>query len=288
MSVADMLKKAREHTVRSKPQAFSLVDDNSVVVKLLLYGHLGTGKTFFAVGLLEEGERVMVFSSDFGTHGLVTVRQELKKRGKPELLKNLMVLEVNNFEDVTGFLENPLDYCPTLLEFNPTVLMWEGFSYFNIGILDEYILSMAPGAEGAGEMRHEGWTHTKQDWQGMKRGTVRTLGKFMGFSLPSDPPKQLHKILTCLEAQPEVDDLTQKTQRSVLVHGTGKSLMGPAFDAILECFKEEKEGAVRFFYRCEGSSDKFLVKSRGFDLKPVEAAEPGRIWRVLTGRKDDV
>ncbi len=286
MSVLEKLKK-QQGTKRPKPPVISLDSEEDVTSKVLLYGHSGSGKTFFAVGPLEAGERVFVLSSDFGSHGLMTVRQELKRRGKAELLKNIKAIEVNTYEDVVGFLENPLDYYPDLLTFNPTVLMWEGFSYFNIGILDEYILKMAPGAENAGEMRYAGWTHTKQDWQGMKRGTIRTLGKFMSWSLPPDPPRPVHKILTCLEAQPEVDDLTQKVQRSVLVHGTGKSLMGPAFDAILECFKEEKDGVVKFCYRCEGSSDKFLIKSRGFDLQPMEEADPTRIWRILAGRGED-
>jgi hypothetical protein len=141
---------------------------------------------------------------------------------------------------------------------------------------------MAPGAENAGEMRHEGWTHTKQDWQGHKRGTLRTLRKFLAFVLPNG--KRLAKILTALEAQADVNDLTQKTERSVLVHGTGKSLMGPAFDVILQCFKEtEKEsGEVRYYYRSAG--EKVLTKSRGYQLAPVEKGDPTRLWKILTGK----
>ncbi len=272
---------------RPKPQAYTVEDVKDLATKLLIYGHSGSGKTYFIVGLLEAGERVLVLSTDFGGNGLVTVVNALKRRGKVDLLKNLRALDLATFEDITGFFDNPVEYFPGLLEFDPTVLMWEGFSFYNIGILDEYILSMAPGAEGAGEMRHEGWTHTKQDWQGMKRGTVRGLGKFMAWTLPNG--KSPHKIVTCLEAQPDVDDLTQKSLRSVLVHGTGKSLMGPAFDAVIETFKDEKKNGdntvVEFKYRCEGASDKFLVKSRGFDLQPIEPAEPERIWKVLTGKE---
>jgi hypothetical protein len=161
-------------------------------------------------------------------------------------------------------------------------LTWEGFTSFNVDILDEYILSMAPGAENAGEMRHEGWTHTKQDFQGIKRGTMRAIRKFLAFTLPSG--KRLHKILTCLESKPQVNDLTQRTERGPLVHGSGRDLMNVGFDAIMECFREEKDGAVRFYYRCSGSSEKFVLKNRGFDLRPVEDADPVKIWEILSNQ----
>jgi hypothetical protein len=231
--------------------------------------------------MLEAGERVLVMSSDFGSNGLKTVKNELKRRGKSDLVKNLRVIDVSTYEDVVGFFEAPTDYFPEICEFDPTVFVWEGFSSFNVDMLDEYILSMAPGADNAGEMRHQGWTHTKQDWQGMKRGTVRTVRKFLAFVLPNG--KRLAKVLTALEAQPDVNDLTQKTERSVLVHGTGKSLMGPAFDAIFQTFKEEKDGKVNFFYRTAG--EKVLTKSRGYQLKPVEEGDPTRLWKILTGKQ---
>jgi len=284
MALADKLKATVKNT-RAKPQAYAIKDTSDLATKLLLYGHSGSGKTFFLVGVLLAGERILVLSTDFGGNGLLTVVNELKRIGRLDLLDNLRALDLAEYEDIRDFFDDSVSFVPDLMTFNPTVLVWEGFSYFNIGILDEYILSKAPGAEGAGELRHEGFTHTKQDWQGMKRGTVRLLGKFMAWTLPNGG--KVHKILTCLEAQPEIDDLTQKSLRSVLVHGTGKALIGPPFDAVIETYKEEKKGgeAVEFKYRCEGASDKFLVKSRGFQLNPIENAEPERIWRILTGKE---
>ena len=273
--------RAKAAAQRPRPQAYSLTESDPT--KLLVYGHSGSGKTFVIVGCLIHGERVLVLSTDFGSNGLKTVKNELRKRGKLNLLNNLRVLDLASYEDIEAFLKDPTPFVPDLAEFDPTVLVWEGFSTFNIDILDEYILSHAPSAEGAGELRRAGLAHNKQDWQGMKRGTVRGLRYFFAFVLPNG--KQVHKILTCLEAQPETDELTQKTQRSVLVHGTGKSLMAPGFDVIIEVFKEEsKDGLVNYFYRCDGDSQKYLLKNRGFELKPVEPADPVRLWSILTDK----
>jgi hypothetical protein len=57
--------------------------------------------------------------------------------------------------------------------------------------------------------------------------------------------------------------------------------MGPAFDVIMESYKETKDGEVKYYYRCNGDSEKYLLKSRGYDLKPVEPADGPRVWNVI-------
>ncbi len=284
INVVEKLKaiKAAKTPTKARPQAYKLHADQSDPLKLMIYGHSGTGKTFFLIGPLLCGERLLVLSSDFGSNGLQTVKAELQKRGKLELLNNMMVVDLSNYEDILEFLENPIAFVPDLEKFDPTLLSWEGFSSFNVDILDEYILGFAPGAENAGELRYAGMTHTQQDWQGMKRGTVRAIRKFMAFTMPNG--KRLHKILTCLESRPETNKITQETQKGALIHGTGKDLLGPAFDAIFETYKEQDKDtdSIQYLYRCEGASSKFLVKSRGFGLQPCEKAEPERIWTHLT------
>jgi len=288
--LTDKLKAAKARTAgtvvaaKPRPKAYRLKAEDNDAVKALLFGHSGTGKTFFLVGILLAGERVVVLSSDFGSNGLVTVKNELRKRGKLDLLNNLVVVDVSTFDEIVGFFDNAIDYMPDLNDFNPTVIVWEGFTSFNVDILDEYILSMAPGADGAGEMRKEGWTHTKQDWQGHKRGTIRTLRRFLAWTPESG--KKIHKLLTCLESKPEINELSSKTQRGPLVHGTGRDLMNVGFDVVMQTFKEETKetGVIQHFYRFSGASDKFVVKSRGFDLQPIEPAEPERIWSILSGK----
>ncbi len=266
------------------PKAYSLLEDASTPIKMLIYGFTGGGKTFFVVGLLLAGEKVFVLSTDFGANGLVTVKNELRRRGRLDLLSNLRVLDLGDYEHIIKFLEEPGVFVTDLNDYDPTVFVWEGFSSFNIDILDEYILTKAPGAEGAGELRHAGFTHTKQDWQGMKRGTGRAVRKFLNFSLPNGKP--IHKIMTALESTPQNDAFTNKTARGALVHGSGRDLMGPGFDVIIEAFKAapkgtEEEDKISFFYRCEGDSEKYQLKARGYDLKPIEPADPERIWKIL-------
>jgi len=282
----ETLKKAKKKADRSKddrprPKSYSLEDDVEDVDKILAYGHTGTGKTYLLIGPLLAGLKLFVMSCDFGTNGLKTVRRALKKAGEPELLKNIRGIDLSTFHDVEDFLEEPLSLVEDLVEFGPDVLVFEGFSSFNIDILDEYILNHAPGAEGAGALRKAGWTHTQQDWQGMKRGTIRTLRKFLSFRLPDGKP--VHKILTCLEANTDVNTLTNRAEKGVLVHGTGKALMGPAFDLILETYVEETEHGPVYKYRFVGDSGKYLVKSRGYDMKPVEIADPLAVWNKIRG-----
>lgn len=296
-SVAEKLAAAKKRSGgvagKPKPAAYSLDDDTAAPPKLMIYAHSGCGKTYFIVGLLLEGERVFVLSTDFGSNGLATVKNALRKMpqyfnvetdewtpaGK-EILSRVRAIDLSTYPQVVDFIDNPLDFAPDLDTWAPTVMMWEGFTTFNVDILDEHILSFAPGAENSGDLRYEGFTHTKQDWQGMKRGTVRPVRKFMALTLPNGKP--MAKILTTLESGgAELNTLTQKVEKTALVHGTGRALMGPAFDVILEAFKVTKDGETKYYYRCEGDSDKYLVKSRGYDLKPVEDADPARVWRKI-------
>jgi len=74
-------------------------------------------------------------------------------------------------------------------------------------------------------------------------------------------------------------------EHSPLVHGSGRALMGPAFDVILETYKEEEDGKIKYYYRCEGSSSKHTLKSRGWPLEPVMEADPVKVWSILTRKE---
>jgi hypothetical protein len=294
-SALDRLQKAKAAAAaggdKPRPKAYSLADEEADAPKIMLYGPSGVGKSFFLLGPILAGERVFVLSTDFGTNGLITIKNELKRLGRRDLLKNLRGIDLNTYEDVESLFENPLELVPDFYQFDPGVIAWEGFSYFNGTILDEYILKHAPGAANAGELRQSGFTHTTQDWQGMHRGTMRPLGKFFALQTLTRRPA---KILTCMErGDLDVNELSgNKAEKTVLVQGGARKQMGGGFDVIMVAASKETSEGVEYFYRCKGDSSKYLVKARGYNLQPIEPADPERIWRVIRaeggGKSDEV
>jgi len=288
-SLVDKMKAAKERAKagaakKPKPQEFTLDAEGTDPIRLALFGQIASGKTFFIVGLLLEGERVFVLSTDFGGNGLITIKNELKRLGRPELLKNLRALDLADYEDLANFWENPLEFAPSIAEFDPTVFVWEGITSFVIDTLDEYILGHAPGADKSGELRHAGFTHTQQDWQGMKRGTMRPMRRFQSFIV--NEGHVMHKIATFHESKMENNDLTNKSEKGPYVQGSAKTLVTGGFDVVLQCFKEEKGEDVAYKYRAVGASDKYAVKNRGFQgIKGVMDADPVKVWRILTNRE---
>jgi hypothetical protein len=258
---------------RPTPRAYKMVglDDK---VKVLLFGGLGTGKTKFLEGPIESGERVLVMSTDFGNNGLLTVKNSLRRKGKADLLEaGLLNIDLGEYKDVVGFLDNPLGYIPDILTFHPTVLAWDGFSTFNNDYLDEESES---GGKNVRSLAEDKFGH----WYDVKRATLRVLRKFFQFVRPDGG--NLYKILTTIEAKPDVNEYTNVTERAPLIQGGAKEFTGGGFDLVMQCFKEDKDGKERFYYRTAGA--KFATKNRDFDLKPVEDADPVRIWQVLTGK----
>jgi hypothetical protein len=279
MALKDMVAKKKATVERARPQSYSLADETAAPPKVASYSFPGKGKTFLLIGMLLNGERVFVLSTDFGSNGLATVRNELKRIGRSDLLVNVRGIDLSDYDDIEQFCLTPSEFAPGIAEWKPTVMTWDGFTSFNVDIVDEHILKHTPGAENAGELRYAGFTHTQQDWSGTKRGTVRTLRKFLASSIPDVPP--MAKYVTCLEApKADIDPLTGKPQRHPLIQGSARGLFGPGFDVITQMYSEDQDGKIKYFYRFEGD-EKYLVKSRGYPLKPVEEADPVRIWKII-------
>lgn len=258
---------------RPRPQAAKLSDDGTV--KVGVFGPLGSGKTKFLEGPLYCGERVLAISTDFGGNGLLTLTNGFRKAGREDLCGNLMNVDLSEYEHVIEFLEKPDLYVPGLDEFDPTVFAWDGFSTFNIDLLDEYSEKFPDKVEG---LKRDKWGH----WADVKRATMRSMRKFFGFRLPNG--KKLHKIMTFVEAKADNNELTNVTEKAPMIQGGAKDLSTGGFDVVLNCYSEEKDGELKFFYRCQGASGKYAVKNRDFPLKAVEAADPTAVWKVLTGR----
>jgi AAA domain len=264
--------KSEAASPRPKPRPYKMTGTDDKV-KVMLFGGLGTGKTKFLEGPIESGERLLVMSTDFGNNGLLTVKNSLRRKGKANLLEtNLLNIDLGEYKDVIGFLDNPLEYIPDLHLFDPTGLAWDGFSTFNSDYLDEY-------SEKENEFRSLG-DDKFGHWYDVKRATLRVLRKFFQFVHPDG--RNLYKIMTTIEAKPDVNEYTQVTERAPLIQGGAKEFTGGGFDLVMQCFKEDKDGKERFYYRTAGA--KFAIKNRDFDLKPIEDADPARIWGVLTGK----
>lgn len=280
-TVAEKLRAAKSRVesvtgapARPKPQATKLSEDS--LSKTAVFGPIASGKSMFLLGALLAGERLIGMSTDFGGNGLLSVVNALKDVGRSELLGNLLNVDVSEYQDAIGVLTTPEDYFPGLAEFDPTVFFWEGFSTFNNDLLDEET-EVNKDMHGLGE--GDKYAH----WYDVKRATLRAMRKFFGFRLPSG--KRLHKIMTFVEAKADVNDLTGQTEKAPMIQGSAKDLIAGGFDVVLNCYCEEKDGKFSYFYRCKGASGKYAVKNRGFKLQPIEAAEPERIWRIISGDK---
>jgi hypothetical protein len=265
-----------------KPTAYKLSEPRAQWLKVLLYGHIGTGKTEALSGLLLNGERLAVITTDFGGNGMRTITERMKQLGRQELLDNVYGVDLTEYLHVTEFLKDPKSFLPDLDSFDPTVLVWEGFSNFQLTLLDEYILSFE-SAESDAALRSEGLFATRQDWAGMKRGTMRALNAFLNLHGPN---RTWHKFVTCHEAKPAMEEATKKIQSSALLQGAAQTMIGGAFDLVIQTFiKENAAGKPEYFYRLQ-PGEKATAKVRGFKVEPVEAANMENLWKRLTGENN--
>lgn len=260
---------------RPRPQAKKM--GKTKFRKVLGFGLLGSGKTYLMDGPLELGERVFVASADFGGNGLVSVENAFAKKNLTTVYENnIMNVNLGNYEEVIEFFDQPILYAPDIVDFDPTVLFFDGFSTFNNDYIDEYSEDPDSGFRGLGDGDKFG------HWYDVKRATLRGLRKFFAFTLPNG--KEVHKIMTTLQAKPDTNEMTQKTEVMPMIQGGAKEFTVGGFDVVLNCFRDEDEnGKETFWYRFGGDGSKYAVKNRGFDLKGKMPADPVKLWKVLTG-----
>jgi len=268
---------------KPKPKTYSGRDVVSAFKKLLAWGHSGDGKTYLLLGPLLAGEKLLVGSADFGGQGLTTLAEALKVLKKEDLLDNIIGCDLGSYEDVSAFVTNPQEFITDLEKFSPTVSVLEGFSGFQIDLLDEYILSFESKEMDDNELREEGLLASRQDWAAMKRGTMRVLRKFLSQQIGE---KKQHKIVTALAGKQDINALTKRSEQTALIQGSARDLIGAGFDLVVNCFSEEKDGKLQYFYRSVGEKSKYAVKSRGIAMPPVIPADPFRLWKLLVGENN--
>lgn len=266
-----------------------LSDPTSGWVKMLSYGHTGTGKTYALVGLLQAGLKILVISTDVGGEGLNTVRNALRESGQMHLADNLLHIELPTYEDVETFLKEPHQIFPEIYDTDIDMLVWDGFSGFQQQQLSDYIAELEPLSSGdkTSEGREAGLWFERTDWGMVRNGTIRNLGRFLSMH-NKVTGKKWHKYVTALESgKASEDKLSGEVQKAPLIQGSAAALMGPAFDLIFQTRAvkvRDDEGIGRKYLYYTTGHEKLLAKSRGLKLEPIEPADMAILWKKITAQ----
>lgn len=272
-------------------------------VKICSFGHPGVGKTRAIKGFLEHGLRIASITTDVGGSGIRTVELELKREGRGELLKNLKEIELREYEEVCAFLEDPSVFrvqlensLGDLYDWNPNLLVWEGFSNWQGNDLANYVLSFKPATDESktSELRIEGLKLEPHDWDGVKRGTNLWLNKFLRL-YNKKTGQAWHKYVTIHENQPsevrlgkgkqgnEEGVIIPESDKEPMVSGSARKNIGAGFDLVLRMVKESgRRGEDVYWY--ETNVPHVAVKSRGFKLDAREEADMYKLWAKLMGQ----
>ena len=274
---------------RTKVTVKKLSDPETKRVKILSYGHTGTGKTYAIVGFLLAGLKVLVMSTDIGGEGLTAVHTALRDLGRLDLADNVYHVELSEYEDIEVFVKEPTKIFPEIYDVDLDMIVWDGFTGFQQYQLSEYIgeqeaLRSDTGdrAKPVSEGRQSGLWFEQTDWGQIRNGTLRNLSRYL-YMNNKKTGKVWHKYVTCLESgKMKEDKLTGELQKSPLIQGAAAGMMGPAFDVIIQmrCLDQGAGKMPKYEYRTIGS-DKVLAKSRGIKLLPVEEPNMLVVWNKI-------
>lgn len=287
-------------------------------VKLLIYGPIGSGKTYGLTDLVLLGERLLVVSTEQGGNGLVSIRNELLKRNKPELydthIRSLDLSEYDQVQqafakakDAEGRLYPALyDIYPELREFQPTTLVWEGLTNFQLQHINNHLLKDHLRVEDSPKFESsKGGTDKYAYWGAVGRALSKTHQAFITLT---DPDMDWNHILTVHDkAEWKRDEKGNRAPGQkkpiaidLALQGSGDKAVKEAYDLIVLTRKDEVRDikqplnppSFRHVYQVVGGSNEATVKSRGWDLEPEFDADLGRVWRELqkfkqTEKKED-
>lgn len=286
----------------AKKRGFTLDDDDSDYVKLMLFGPSGSGKTFPIGPLVASGKKVAIISTDFGDSGHLTVKNYLLGTQNRDQLVNVAIIPLSEYGEVADFFKAPWKYevrpGVTLADFDPDIIMWDGFSAFQTIDISEYVGNMNGKADSKGEnkdrgeFRESGLVLEMADWGAIRNATIRKGNDFLGLRKPDGRP--VDKIMTCLEATISKEKETgNKAAGTVissesfkpLLQGAGGVLLLASFDVIgrtkVKVSKKDANKGEREFTVVFSGTENTVAKNRGFDLKAEEAADWTHIWGVL-------
>lgn len=267
--------------------------------KILLFGPSASGKTFGLVDLIAHGERLLVISTEQGGNGLDTVRNELARRGTPELFEErVRILDPKTHEQtqrlfsktkVDGKYQPQLyfDY-PEIKDFRPTTLVWEGLTDFQDTQVHRHLVGDQDIADVYADARHY--------WGDLGKHTSLMHGDFLNLT---DPDYDWNHILTVHEKEVwATDDKGNRVKGATKPLKITYKLSGSfdpkaAYDLVIRVRRDTKTdlsnpmGAplVIHTYQVTAGAEKADVKKRGYDLPDEFPADMVRVWKQVKGEK---
>lgn len=270
------------------PKVQHLDASNSSFLKIMAFGEPGSGKTDAIVGFLLAGLKIFVLTTDLGGSGLVTVSNRLKALGREDLLVNIKNVDLNEVPHIITFLEHPENVYPEIYEFNPDMLVWEGYSFFQTVVLDEYVLETEQIGKSEIELRDKGLFAVQTDWNAMRRGSMRYSNKFLQMH-NKQTGKLWHKYMTFQEDMPERDkegkELTTY-KRKPLLYTAANTLIRAGFDLVIHmAVLHGSQGKIDYKYRTQ-SSPQLYAKNRAMPILPEEPANMSLLWEKINPTKE--
>jgi len=250
------------------PSADLLSKEGSNPAKILLFGPSGSGKTHALAALVEAGERLFVVSTEPGGNGLVTLKHFFEALGTPELLTSIFRVDPTTYSACNEILRDPLKAYPALKKFSPTVIVWEGFSTFQLTQIDLEVMPDMLRPQDRFDY-----------WDRIRRGTIRIHDRFLACG-----QGQWHHILTCHEDDPtEREGAGAADKKRALVQGSAKKAVYAGYDLILRMYVEEDllDASKRTFRYQTGAVDRVEVKNRGFDIPSAGEMDMKEIWKKI-------
>lgn len=295
----DFVEKAGARPGIIKPpvrRGFSLDEDKTDYVKVMLFGVSGSGKTHLLGQLAEIGQKVAIITTDIGDTGHLTIKNYFKAKGLSDAFKRVVIIPLDGYGEVTRFLARPWEHVisddgRTLADFDPDHLAWDGFSSFQQLDLNEYVGDMQPAKDkDRGDYRESGLVLETQDWNAIKNATMRKANDYLAIRKPDGRP--VNKWLTCHEnlVQKAIDSSNlmagTKYEESYkpMLQGAGGQLILGGFDLIARTkvtVKKSDDGAQRIYSIVTAGSQNLVAKNRGFDLAPEEPADMSKLWPKL-------
>ncbi len=254
----------------------------------MVYGEIGTGKTYLIIQLLLAGVRVYYVNTDFGKTGPDTVYNYFKSHPEQaSLLENFREVSETglDYKQFKQFARNPLALDPDIYTFDPDVLFWDGLSAFQQNDLETYIGGLDALRSGRGtsvvtEQREEGLVLEQSDWGAVRTGTLQPLNQFLELHNVVTG-KLWSKVVTLQEDTksdygPDGKPVPGTAKTGPLLHGAARKIASAGFSVVLQAKKTTFGDKTTFEYVNAGAQ--LMVKDRGYEVPARMEADFGKLW----------